>query len=186
MKDEGDAMATKRQLEPFLNLARKLGALEAKIVSTKKVFTADWVRLKCRYGCPVYGYCLTCPPYSPEPAETRRVLDSYRYAILLRTDRTKPLRKIGRDLERRIFLAGYYKAFAYLCGPCRLCRECPAVDLAHVGAPPKECLHAERARPAMEAAGIDVFATARAAGMPIEVVTNTSCKQNYYALVLVD
>ena len=179
-------MSNSRQLERFCKLARELGALEAKIVATSKVFTADWVRLKCRYGCPVYGYCLTCPPYSPEPHQTRRVLDEYRYAILLRNDRTKPLRKIGRELERRIFLAGYYKAFAYLCGPCRLCSECPAVDLAHVGAPPKECLHADRARPAMEAAGIDVFATARAAGMPIEVVTSTSRKQNYYALVLIE
>ena len=38
----------------------------------------------------------------------------------------------------------------------------------------------------MEAAGINVFATARAAGLPIEVVISTDCPQNYYALVLVE
>jgi hypothetical protein len=38
----------------------------------------------------------------------------------------------------------------------------------------------------MEAAGIDVFATARAAGLPIEVVRDEKCPQNYYALVLVE
>jgi predicted metal-binding protein len=176
----------KRELERFCTVARELGALEAKIVATDKVFTADWVRLRCRYGCTEYGHCLTCPPYSPEPAETRRVLDEYKYAILLRKDRTKPLRQIGRELERHIFLAGCYKAFAYLCGPCRLCRECRGVDLDDVGGRRRECAHADLARPAMEAAGIDVFATVRAAGMPIEVVTSTSCKQDYYAMVLVD
>ena len=38
----------------------------------------------------------------------------------------------------------------------------------------------------MEAAGIDVFATARAAGLPIEVVTTEDSPQNHYALVLVE
>jgi hypothetical protein len=38
----------------------------------------------------------------------------------------------------------------------------------------------------MEAAGIDVFARARAAGLPIEVVQNEECPQNYNALVLVE
>lgn len=38
----------------------------------------------------------------------------------------------------------------------------------------------------MEAAGIDVFATARAACLPIEVVRSTDCPQDYYALVLVE
>jgi hypothetical protein len=35
-------------------------------------------------------------------------------------------------------------------------------------------------------AGIDVFATARAAGLPIEVVRTEQCQQDYYALVLVE
>jgi hypothetical protein len=38
----------------------------------------------------------------------------------------------------------------------------------------------------MEASGIDVFATARAAGLPIEVVQSEQCPQNYYALVMVE
>ncbi len=42
------------------------------------------------------------------------------------------------------------------------------------------------ARPAMEAAGIDVFATARAAGLPIEVVRTQDGQQDYYSLVLVE
>ena len=51
---------------------------------------------------------------------------------------------------------------------------------------PAACKHPDLARPSMEAAGIDVYATARAAGLPIEVVTSQQCPQNHYALVLVE
>ena len=87
-------------------------------------------------------------------------------------------------MERTIFLAGYYKAFAFLCGPCWLCKTCPAIGAKRGRA--AECRHPDLARPAMEAAGINVFATARAAGLPIEVVRTEECPQNYYALVLVE
>ena len=97
---------------------------------------------------------------------------------------TDALRKIARELEWTIFLAGYYKAFAFLCGPCWLCKTCPAIGAKRGRA--AECRHTDLARPAMEAAGIDVFATARAAGLPIEVVRTEECPQNYYALVLVE
>ncbi len=30
--------------------------------------------VKCKYGCGAYGTRLTCPPYSPTPDETRRML----------------------------------------------------------------------------------------------------------------
>jgi predicted metal-binding protein len=91
---------------------------------------------------------------------------------------------LGQALERTVFLAGYYKAFAFLCGPCDLCRTCVAVPTK--GDKTAACQHPDQARPAMEAAGIDVFATVRAAGLPIEVVCSEECLQNYYALVLVE
>ena len=178
-------MVTKRQLDEFCKLARQLWAADAKIVSPKDVPTAEWVRLKCQYGCSEYGLHLTCPPYSPPPSTTRKMLDEYQYAVLIRGERTRPVREIGAELELKVFLAGYYKAFALLCGPCSICATCGAAadgaDLRRAS-----CQHPEKARPAMEAAGIDVFATARAAGFPIEVVTSATCEQNYYALVLVE
>lgn len=86
------------------------------------------------------------------------------------------IERIVADLEREVFLAGHYKAFAFGSGPCDLCDECTF----------EHCLHPHQARPAMEAAGIDVFATARGNGFPIEVVTDHDCPQNYYGLVLVE
>ncbi|UCF44650.1 MAG: hypothetical protein JSV99_12255, partial [Planctomycetota bacterium] len=48
------------------------------------------------------------------------------------------------------------------------------------------CRHPERARPAMEACGIDVFSTVRKVGLPIEVVRTRRQCPNYYGLILVD
>ena len=178
-------MAAPQELEAFCNEARQAGALDAVVVSPpEQVFTATWVRLRCEYGCSEYGQCFTCPPYSPSPETTRRILNEYHVAILLHGSGTKPLRKIARALERQVFLAGYHKAFAFLCGPCDVCKTCAAARQKRgrvVG-----CKHRHLARPAMEAAGIDVFATARAAGLPIEVVRSRERPQDYYALVLVE
>jgi predicted metal-binding protein len=173
------ASGARRKHNPraFLKRAVELGAKEAKLVPASKVFTGEWVRQKCQYGCGAYASSRNCPPYSPTPERTRRVLGEYRAAILVHGDRTADIREIVTTLEREIFLAGYHKAFAYACGPCNLCDKC---DLE--GA----CRHADESRPAMEACGIDVFATARAAGFPIEVVTSQSCEQNYYGLVLLE
>lgn len=162
-----------------------MGVLDAVVVAPQsQVFTATWVRLRCQYGCSEYGRCLTCPPYSPTPETTRKMLDEFQAGIVLHGDDWSSVRRIAQHLEERIFLAGYYKAFALLCGPCDHCKTC--VVTGSKGTRPSSCRHPEKARPAMEAAGIDVFATARAAGLPIEVVRSSDCPQNYYALVLVD
>ncbi|MCS7242665.1 DUF2284 domain-containing protein, partial [Candidatus Caldatribacterium sp.] len=79
------------------------------IVDPREVVTGEWVRLKCQYGCDGFGQCLTCPPYSPEPSRTRSVLDSYQRAILLWQPETwQDLRRTCAELERELFLLGYY------------------------------------------------------------------------------
>jgi predicted metal-binding protein len=146
------------------------------VVGTASVVTAPWVRLKCQYGCGAYNTSLCCPPHSPTPDETRAVLDCYQRAILVHCGPRVDVKELMVKLERELFLAGFYRAFGYGCGPCSLCHEC------NLGS----CVHAYQARPAMEACGMDVFATARANGFPLEVVTDHSCDQNYYGLALVD
>jgi predicted metal-binding protein len=165
--------------ERWAKRAVELGAAEAKVISPASVVTATWVRLKCQYGCGGYGLRLTCPPYSPTPQQTRAMLAEYRAAVLVHNpgdEKWIPIKEIVADLEREVFLAGHYQAFAFGSGPCTLCETC---NLRH-------CDYPGRARPAMEAAGIDVYATARAAGFPIAVVTDHDCPQNYYGLVLIE
>ena len=51
----------------YAEMAIEAGASGAKLVPADEVYCAEWVRLRCQYGCGGYGRCLTCPPYSPTP-----------------------------------------------------------------------------------------------------------------------
>ena len=155
--------------------AKSLGAIEAKVISPSSVETAPWVRWKCQFGCGAYGSSRVCPPHSPAPEETRRLLDSYQLAVLFEAGRGEP-KSVAVALERELFLDGHYKALGLGAGPCRLCKEC-AFD--------EGCRHPRNARPAMEACGIDVFATVRKHGFTVDVVRDRDEPQHYFGLVLV-
>ncbi len=167
-----------RSVRSFLQEIIDLGARDAKIIDPKTVVTAPWVRWKCRFGCGGFGSSLMCPPHTPAPEETRKVLDSYKKAILFESGgRNINVKKIASKMEREIFLAGYHKALGLGAGPCRLCGSC-GLD--------QGCRNPEKARPAMEACGIDVFATARKHGFTIEVVKTHDDPQHYFGLILVE
>jgi len=169
-------MAGKSPFGQFIERAQELGAEEAKLIRADSVVTAPWVRLKCQFGCGGWNSSLCCPPHSPAPEETARVIACYKRALLVHSRGKIRPTKIVVPLEREIFLAGYYKALAFGSGPCRFCRECNM----------EACVHPDEARPSMEACGIDVFATARANGFPIEVVRDETDPQHYYGLVLIE
>jgi len=163
-------------IDEFLAIAKALGATGAKFISPHTVITAPWVRLKCQFGCGGYNASLCCPPNTPTPQLMREVLDGYGRALLVHCKGKVKPSKIVAKLEKELFLSGFYKALALGAGPCRLCKECNK----------NECTHAEDARPSMEACGIDVYATVRSNGFPIEVVKDRTCEQNYYGIVLID
>ena len=154
------------------------GVKAVHMISPSEVITAPWVRLKCQFGCEGYGQCLVCPPFTPTPEQMRAALDSYKRAMLIHFDAEAGVKATVADLERTIFLLGAWKAFGLGAGPCYFCKECELQT--------KECRYPERARPSMEACGIDVFSTVRKAGFPIEVVRTRRQCPNYYGMVLVD
>ena len=169
-------MKENADLDGFLQRACELGAVDAKIIDPASVVTAAWVRAKCHFGCGGYNGSLCCPPHTPTPDETRKIIDCYDRAILIHCKVNGDPKKIGAALEREIFLSGFYKTFAFGDGPCRLCDKCNL----------EKCIHPREARPSMESCGIDVYATARGNGFPIEVVRDRSCDQNYYGVILID
>ena len=163
---------------------------EAKVIHPSSVVTAPWVRLKCQFGCAGYGRGYCCPPDTPGPEETRAILDSYRRAILFHIRGAKKADKNRReyfmtfyealiDLEGEMFKEGFYRAFVFLAGPCDLCEECAKQS-------GKPCNSGSRARPSMEACGIDVYQTARNHGFFIQPLRQKSETQNCYCLMLVD
>ena len=168
-----------KSIQQLKNRTVDLGAKESKVIEAKTVRTAAWVRYKCQFGCSGFAESLTCPPYSPTPDETQKILNSFKKAILIhcQSGAKADISKVVVQIEKEAFFAGYYKALGMGAGPCRLCRECNIND---------ECRHREQARPSMEACGIDVFSTARNNGFTIDTLSSAKCKANYFGLVLIE
>ena len=171
-----------KNMEVYCKEALEMEIDGAKMIDPRSIATAEWVRMKCQYGCPGFGMRLCCPPHTPTPDLTRKVIDSYGRAILLhqrvkKGEKKKAFNEAVVRLEIEIFLDGYYKAWSMGSGPCRLCKECDPTGL---------CKHGYEARPSMEACGIDVFKTARDNGFPIEVVRTHEAERNLYGVILVE
>jgi predicted metal-binding protein len=81
-------------------------------------------------------------------------------------------------LEREVFLSGYRKAFMLVVDSCTMCKECTGER--------EECRNPRTARPTAEAMAVDVYATVRQHGYPIQVLTDYSQTMNRYGFLLVD
>ena len=174
--------------DDLVRRALAAGASAAAVLPPDQVVTAEWVRWTCLYGCAAAGRCLTCPPHSPSPDETRRLLDEYAVVLLLRFDvrpeRTEWLKsapwvlRTALRLEQELFLTGHYKVFAIAGG-----RSC---DLDAACGSPETCASRERLRPGLAGCGIDVFSTSANAGWPLRVVATEGEPYHRYALLLVE
>lgn len=174
--------------------AEEKGGIPA-IIPVGEIVVAEWVRMKCRFGCKGYGKHLSCPPYTPSPEEMRKVLSGYRTAMLVRFDGDPAHPEIRPEdippdfhsfyrrmilwiwetmweLEKRAFYDGYYKAFAFGAYPCIFCETCIAEEAEGSvdESLRRRCRMMDRVRPSMEAVGMDVFATARKVGWEIDPI----------------
>jgi len=136
------------------------------LIKADDIVASDWVRPKRQYRRGGYRRRLTCPPYSPKPEEFGRILEGYKWAMLLEFGPRRPNHncrgphKAGVELEREAFPKGYYSASGLGCGPCPYCDECNL----------EKCVRPDLARPSMEACGTEVYTAVRRAGFDLEVV----------------
>ena len=153
------------------------------------VVVAQWVRMKCTFGCPDYGRNASCPPSVPSVAECRDFFDEYTTGAVFHFEKAmeKPedrhawTREVNRallEVEREVFLAGYEKAFLLFMDSCYLCSDCTGVR--------GECKNPQSARPTPEAMAVDVFSTVRQHGYPIEVLADYAQAMNRYAFLLIE
>ena len=153
---------------------------------------APWVRLKCKYGCSRYGKSWCCPPETPTPEKMRLVLKDYRQALLLcgvqrNSDFYKNNRRKRRiqvntwkgtlALERRLFLAGYYKAFGLVSESCALCKTCTY---------PQECKFPGDRRPSVESCSIDIFKTLGNINKQFRISQSVASEYNCYSIILLE
>ena len=187
---DGAGAGERPQADPaaLIDVAARLGADGAAPLAVGGIVTAEWVLLKCRFGCPSYGRTRTCPPFTPDVDRFRAVLAGYRSALLVWVeagagdDLPKTRRRLHQavlGLERAAFFGGAYKAFGLVDGTCLWCGEDQECT-------PRACRHPENVRPSLGACGVDAFATAAAAGVSMQVVRERGDAYRLLGLVLLD
>ncbi len=161
---------------------------EFKWIGPDDIVIAQWVRMKCLYGCGETGRP-ACPPNLPSIEACRELIHEYRHILIFHFRKdvkygdypkkwAKDLTSQLLDLEKQIFLSGYHKTFLLSASSCNLCSECKADK--------KSCKHPLLLRPCPEALGIDVFETVRNLSYSIEVLREDSSVMNRYAFILVE
>ena len=182
----------KDTIEELRRLGKKYNIDEIIPLSTSDICVAQWVRLKCKYGCNKYGTSWCCPPETPTPDKTQAFLNEYKKALLLcgtiinghfyRNNQKKRRIQINTwkgtvALERYLFLAGYYKAFSLVSENCVLCKECSYPD---------ECRFPTDRRPSVESCSIDVFQTLRNIGKKFTLAHDVTEEYNCYSIILLE
>jgi len=90
-----------KEFDFLLEEAKKLGVIEAKIISPNKIVVEDRVLLKCRTGCDSYGKKFVCPPFAPTSDEFRKMLKEYRKVLIVKFPaEAKAEEDVGRSLQR--------------------------------------------------------------------------------------
>ena len=168
------------RFQQLIKTATERGATEANIIPVNEIVLDERVILKCQVPlCNEYGSHLLCPPNSPSLAQFREVLKKYSDALLiqLRTPaerldstseekrkkaiyaRANELHEIVNVVEKTAQELGFTFAAGFIGGACKLCDPCVGVKSR------KPCKYPFKARPSMEAVGIDVHLTAERAGL---------------------
>ena len=165
------------------------GFTDFRWLDPREIVVAEWVRMKCLYGCAEYGQNAACPPNAPPVDACARFFREYRRAVVFHFAKTaeKPedrhawSRKINLGLlklEGEVFKAGFVKAFLLPMDSCNYCPDCPGIRTA--------CKELKLSRPSPDALAMDVYSTVRKIGYPIEVLPGYDREMNRYAFLLVD
>jgi predicted metal-binding protein len=163
----------------YLQKALSMGADHAVTFQTGDIVFDPRTLLKCMFGCSSWGIEHTCPsrPGALKPWEYEHILSRYQWGIIVHSTDKKLSQQVSFEIERQAFLDGYY--FAFSLSDCGLCKECAAYRQA-------ACVNPKKARPAFHSVGIDVFATVRKFGLPIETLAHQDDPQNWYSAVFVE
>ena len=165
-------------LDRWPALALEIGFTKARLIRTDKIQTAAWAREKCRFGCRGFGKNHMCPPGGINHDTMIRMLKEYQWVLMVQgAPPGKTFHDQLLDIEKSAFLAGLHKALAFGAGPCPVCRLCSKDK-------DEACRHPDLARPSMEGSGIDVYETARQAGIDLKPVAEKGRYIKYVGMIL--
>ena len=177
-------MDNQQQLE---ELFAKYECSDFKWAAGKDIDVAQWVRVKCMYGCNDYGKRSACPPNVPSVDECKRFFCEYSRVVVFHFKAKFDMEQLDHwcaginhklsKLENDVFLAGFHKAFALFVDRCSLCTDCASER--------SECKNKRISRPCTEAFAVDVYGTVRKMGYPIQVIKENE-EMNRYAILLIE
>jgi predicted metal-binding protein len=189
-------------IEELIALAVQEGAdkeLTTYISADKIEVAGFWPRWKCTFGCPNYGNSLCCPPFIPSPDKTAELIKQYTHGVLIGfrgvtqnlLEHNRNMNKTMYTLEKAAFFKGFVKAIGFGTGTCLFCKKCIIQEDSMKGIPAdvarRYCRHKNKARPSLEAAGIDVFSTVRNAGFELEVIDENNLENmKHFGLILLE
>jgi len=170
------------------SILTKQGLSDFKWINPKEIVVAQWVRVKCTFGCSDYGLG-TCPPNTPLVSECDRFFKEYENGLIIRlnkfadknaypADWSREMTNKLLDIEREIFLSGYQKAFLLNQTCCTLCKDCTGNRIS--------CKDKTRSRPSPEGFAVDVYQTVRNAGFDINVVAVNPADISRIAILLIE
>jgi predicted metal-binding protein len=160
----------KQKLELLIREAKRLGASDSAIISSKDILVKDDLAALCNgaYPCPNYGLAASCPPNVEGPVEFRKWQTQSDYSITVKielpasvmfSDERKGvmqlLHKIVAAVEQKAIKMGFGKSKAFAGGSCKelFCNDQEKCCVVIENTP---CRHIESARPSMSGFGIDV------------------------------
>ncbi len=165
-------------IEKYRAIAQRFNVTDILMVSPEQVVFDIRAVLKCRWGCDNAKHkTIRCETNGLSIEERRQMIMAYRHIFLLHNNDAHDLTLACLELEKALFLDGYYFAFALRA--CNFCKDCNAKK-------GKECSHPGKVRPCEEMFGIDVYQTVKNAGLPINVLHDRDETQNRYGFVLVE
>lgn len=163
--------------DPLLKKAVDLGAAAAKLIDTDRIVFDARSHLKCRFGCNRWGGYWTCPPNLNISQESfMDAFSRYSHAIIFKTADPKVGQDIGLAIEKDAMLS-HGCSFAFAMVLCVQCEEC---------AFPDPCLYPHKARPTMDAFGVDIGKTIEPLGLKVEFDPEGKLLPAWYSLVLLD
>ena len=165
-------------VEKYVDTAKKLGMLNAVLISPDDLYFDIRTDLKCRWGCEEYfNRSIKCHIRDTTFDHRVRMARSYKKILILHSNSSRDVSRAVLEIEREAFLDGHYFAFGVKC--CALCQTCEL-------SAGKSCPTPEKIRPCDQAFGIDVYRTAAAQGLPCRVLHDRDDLQNRYGFVMID
>lgn len=198
-----DSIKDTKKLDELIELACKLGATDAAVISAADISVEDDLAGLCRNTrCESYGLSASCPPHVAGPAGFRQLLKHFKRAVVFkidvptdmlfsdgRSELFRLLHEIAARIEQSAVEMGYHNSKGYAGGSCKsiFCRnqpDCRVVDRHDV------CRNPQRARQSMSGFGINVPKLVKSAGWKFTDASQRKDKHEksvatLYGLVLV-